>query len=142
MRNTIADDHMEYLEKIVLLHPNGSSAKALSIENSRDAARVLLKAWPNTGGKSYRRAVLNCSAAVHGRAPQDLAQWSFVVALMEAAISYEITDRLDAEIGAVCRELMIEDASLYEDDASMTGGSGVMPPFWWPKRQASGPSAQ
>lgn len=133
---------MEYWEKIVLLHPNGPSAKALSIKNSTDAARILLKAWPNKGGKSYRRAVLNCSAAVHGRVPPDLAQWSFIVALMEAAISYEITDRLDAEIGAVCRELMDEDAPLDHDDASTDEEDGVMPPFWWPKRQASGPSAQ
>jgi hypothetical protein len=142
MENNAAGGRMEYWEKIVLLHPNGPSTKALSIQNSKDAARILLKAWPSEGGKSYRRAVLNCSAAVHGRVPSDLAQWSFVVALMEAAISYEITDRLDAEIGAVCRELMIEDASLYQDDASTAEDGDVTQPFWWPKRQASGPSAR
>jgi len=133
---------MEYWDKIVLLRLDGSTGKALSIKSSKDAAQVLLKAWPNKDGKSYRRAVLSCSAAVHGRAPQDLAQWSFIVALMEAAISYEITDRLDAEIGAVCRELMGEDAPLDLNGASIEKEADVTRPFWWPKRQASGPSAQ
>ena len=136
------DAVMEYWEKTVLLRLNGSTGKALSIKNSKDAARVLLKAWPIRGGKSYRRAVLSCSAAVHGRVPQDLAQWSFIVALMEAAISYEVTDRLDAEIGAVCRELMGEDASPDDGGASIGKEADVTQPFWWPKRQASAPSAR
>ena len=133
---------MEYWEKIVLLRLDGSTGKALSIESSKDAARVLLTGWPNKAGESYRRAVLSCSAAVHGRVPQDLAQWSFIVALMEAAISYEITDRLDAEIGAVCRESMGEDAPQEDGDASKEEKPAVRQPFWWSKRQASGPSAR
>lgn len=133
---------MEYWEKIVSLRLNGSAGRALSIKSSKDAAQVLLKAWPAAQGKSYRRAVLSCSGAIHGRVPQDLAQWSFIVALMEAAISYEITDRLDAEIGAVCRELMGEDASPDDGDAPIEEETEAKQPFWWPKRQAFGPSAR
>jgi len=133
---------MDYWENIVLLRPDRSAARALAVKNSRDAARVLLKAWPNSEGKSYRRAVLNCSAAIHGKVPQDLAQWSFIVAAMEAAISYEIVDRFDAEIGAVCRKLMDENAPAEWTEASDIDDRGVTPPFWWPKRPASVPSAQ
>jgi hypothetical protein len=133
---------MEYWENIVLLRPDRSEARALAVKNSKDAARVLLKAWPNSEGRSYRRAVLNCSAAIHGKVPQDLAQWSFIVAAMEAAISYEIVDRFDAEIAAVCRELIDENAPAQWTEASDFEEKAAMPPFWWPKRPASVPSAQ
>lgn len=132
---------MEYWEKIVLLRPNDSAARALSVKNSRDAATVLLKAWPARSGKSYRRAVLSCSAAIHGRVPQDVAQWAFIVAAMEAAISYEIIDPFDSEIAAICRELLDEEEMLDEVEPISGDESGdVKPLFWWPKRQASGPS--
>ncbi|MGV3552254.1 DUF982 domain-containing protein [Rhizobium sp.] len=133
---------MEYWEKIVLLRLNGSAAKALSIRNSRDAAKVLLKAWPVKSGKSYRRAVLSCSAAIHGRVPQDLAQWAFIVAAMEAAISYEIIDPFDSEIAAICRELLEEDGPLEEVELATDDAEEIRPLFWWPKRQVSGPSAR
>ena len=133
---------MEYWEKIVLLRPNGSAARSLSIKNSRDAATVLLKAWPTKSGKSYRRAVLSCSAAIHGRVPQDLAQWAFIVAAMEAAISYEIVDPFDSEIAAICRELLEEENMLEKVEISADTSGDIKPLFWWPKRQASGPSAR
>lgn len=133
---------MEYWEKIVLLRPNGSAAKALSVKNSTDAATVLLKAWPTKSGKSYRRAVLSCSAAIHGRVPQDVAQWAFIVAAMEAAISYEIVDPFDSEIAAICRELLDEQEVLDKVEDAAEDSDGVKPLFWWPKRQASGPSAR
>jgi hypothetical protein len=133
---------MDYWEKIVVLRMNDTAPKRLAIKNSRDAARVLLKSWPTKEGMSYRRAVLNCSAAVHGRVPQDLAQWSFIVAAMEATLSYEIIDRLDTEIADVCQQLLAEDMLLQEPTAPADKMAGSKPPFWWPKRQASGPSAQ
>lgn len=131
---------MQYWEKIVLLRLNGSAAKALSIKNSKDAATVLLKAWPTKSGKSYRRAVLSCSAAIHGRVPQDLAQWAFIVAAMEAAISYEIVDPFDSEIAAICQELLDEEDSLGMVEVAPDESGDLKPLFWWPKRRASGPS--
>ena len=133
---------MEYWEKIVLLHPKGSAAKALSVKNSKDAATVLLKGWPTKNGKSYRRAVLSCSAAIHGRVPQDLAQWSFIVAAMEAAISYEIIDPFDSEIAAICRELLEEEKALDKVEKAASESDDIKPLFWWPKRPVSGPSAR
>lgn len=133
---------MEDWEKIVLLRLNNSTAKAVAVKSSKDAARVLLKSWPMKEGKSYRRAVLNCSAAVHGRVPQDLAQWSFIVAAMEAAISHEIVDRLDTEIADICRQLLAEEMTLQEPTPSAASASVATQPFWWPKRQASVPSAR
>lgn len=133
---------MEYWEKIVLLRPNGSSARAFSVKNSRDAATILLKGWPTKSGKSYRRAVLSCSAAIHGRVPQDLAQWAFIVAAMEAAISYEIVDPFDSEIAAICRELLEEEKMIEKVEISADTSGDIKPLFWWPKRQASGPSAR
>lgn len=133
---------MEYWEKIILLRLNGPAARALSIKNSRDAATVLLKAWPIKSGKSYRRAVLSCSAAIHGRVPQDMAQWAFIVAAMEAAIPYEIIDPFDTEIAAICRELLDEEGMLDEVEFAAEKDDELKPLFWWPKRQASGPSAR
>ena len=133
---------MEYWEKIVVLRMSDTAPKQLAIKNSRDAARLLLKSWPTREGMSYRRAVLNCSAAIHGRVPQDLAQWSFIVAAMEAAMSYEIIDRLDMEIADVCQRLLAEDMMLQEPMAPIGEVAGSKRPFWWPKRQASVPSAQ
>lgn len=86
--------------------------------------------------------MLSCSAAVHGRVPHDLAQWAFIVAAMEAAIAYEVVDPFETEIAAVCRDLMGEDAPSDQNDASSDETAEVMLPFWWPKRQASGPSAR
>ena len=133
---------MEYWEKIIILHLHGSGSRAFSIRNSRDAATVLLKAWPLKSGKSYRRAVLSCSAAIHGRVPQDMAQWAFIVAAMEAAIPHEIIDPFDREIAAVCLELLCEEASADTAEPASSESDDVTRPFWWPKRQASGPSAR
>jgi hypothetical protein len=124
---------MKVWDKMVILRPNDGSNDAIEIKDSKEAARVLLTAWPAAHGKSYRRAVMSCSAAVDGRVPQDAAQWAFIVAVMEAAIPYELIDRLDAEIGAVCLKLLEEDAPVI----AMTGTieKDVRPPtFWWPKQ--------
>lgn len=141
--------HMEYWEKIVILQLGGNPARSLSIRSSKDAARVLLKAWPVNEGKCYRRAVLSCSAAMHGRVPQDLAQWAFIVAAMEAALSFEIIDPFDQEIAAVCRE-MLGDIELPDGDGDSREcveppiqiQDDLTRPFWWPKRKASGRSAR
>lgn len=124
---------MKIWDKMVILRPNDGSNETMEINDSKEAARVLLTAWPAAQGKSYRRAVMSCSAAVDGRVPQEAAQWAFIVAIMEAAIPYEVIDRLDAEIGAVCLKLLEEDAPVIK----MTGtiSKDVRPPtFWWPKQ--------
>jgi len=131
---------MEYWDKIVVLHLETPRPRSLSIRDSKDAARLLLSRWPLREGSSYRRAVLNCSAALRGQGPSDVAQWSFVVAAMEAAIPYEIVDRLDAEIAAVCKELL-ENEDVREEPAPKHEKDGGMRPFWWSRPSASGPSA-
>ena len=133
---------MEYWDKIVVLHLKEQGSRSLSVKDSKHAAWLLLNWWPDKRGKSYRRAVLNCSAALRGQGPNDIAQWSFVVAAMEAAISYEVMDRFDTEIAAICRELLEDEEMLREQSTPATGEGGVMQPFWWPRRQVSGPPAR
>ena len=133
---------MEYWDKIVVLHLREPRPHSLSIKDSKDAAWLLLNRWPEKQGKSYRRAVLNCSAALRGQGPSDVAQWSFVVAAMEAAISYEIIDRLNSEIAAICRELLEDEEMRRELSAATVDIDRTTRPFWWPRPQASGPSAR
>lgn len=123
-------DGMEYWDKIVVLHIEKPLHRALSIKDSKDAARLLLGRWPLSEGRSYRRAILNCSAALRGQGPCDVAQWSFVVAAMEAAIPYEIVDRLDAEIAAVCKDLL-ETEEAREEPETRNEKDNAMQPFWW-----------
>ncbi|MCB1445962.1 MAG: DUF982 domain-containing protein [Rhizobiaceae bacterium] len=132
---------MKLWDKIVILHPHRAGQVALQIMDARSAARVLLEAWPERSGRSYRRAVLACSAAIGGKAPRDAAQWAFIVATMEAGISYDIVDRLDSEIAAVCREILAEEMP-FPAMASPAGGDPLRPPFWWSRRQASALPAQ
>lgn len=132
---------MEYWDKIVVIHLTEPRPRSLPIKDSRDAARLLLSRWPLREGRSYRRAILNCSAALRGQGPNDVAQWSFVVAAMEAAIPYEIVDRLDAEIAAVCKELLENEEMQQESIASATDWDGSVRPFWWPPPRGSGRSA-
>lgn len=133
---------MEYWDKIVVIHLNGPKVRSLSIRDSKDAARLLLSRWPRKEGNCYRRAILNCSAALRGQGPSDVAQWSFIVAAMEAAIPYELIDRLDAEIAAVCRELPDNEDMLREAVAPAYDIDGPTQLFWWPRPQASGPPAR
>jgi hypothetical protein len=132
---------MKNWEKIVILHPLDDKKAALAVNDAKTAAKALLQAWPTRDGKSYRRAVLTCSAAVHDKVPQDTAQWAFIVATMEAGISYEIVDRLDSEIAAVCRELLQEEMH-FTPGLSEASGADTTPPFWWPSPRASAPSVR
>ena len=131
---------MEYWDKIVVIHLREPRPRSLPIKDSKDAARLLLSRWPLREGRSYRRAVLNCSAALRGQGPSDVAQWSFVVAAMEAAIPYEIVDRLDTEIAAVCKELLENEDMLPERTNPTLDRDGSIPPFWWPPPPAPGRS--
>lgn len=133
---------MEYWDKIIVIHLGEPKPRSLPIKDSKDAARLLLMRWPLMEGKSYRRAILNCSAALRGHGPSDVAQWSFVVAAMEAAIPYEIVDRLDAEIAAVCKELLENEDMPPEMTAPAIDGDGSIQPFWWPPPSAPGRSAR
>ena len=133
---------MDYWDKTIILRFDEKNSKALPIKDAKDAARVLLKSWPVMQGNSYRRAILNCSAALHGRAPQDAAQWAFIVAAMEAAIAFEIVDRFETEIGAVCMEMLAEEMPPQQYSAPAVDMRDPTPLFWWPRRQASGRLAQ
>lgn len=133
-------DGMEYWDKIVVIHIREPRPRSLPIKDSKDAARLLLSRWPSREGRSYRRAILNCSAALRGHGPSDVAQWSFVVAAMEAAIPYEIVDRLDAEIAAVCKELLESEDMLTEISGSAIDGDSSTQPFWWPSSPVAGRS--
>ena len=132
---------MKDWEKIVVLHPFGDRNASITIGDAKSAARALIQAWPDRDGRSYRRAVLSCSAAVHGKVPQDTAQWAFIVATMEAGISYEIIDRLDSEIAAVCREIFEEEMH-FGPVADNDADEETIQPFWWPSPRASSPSAR
>lgn len=57
-------------------------------------------------------------------------------------MSYEIIDRLDTEIADVCQRLLAEGMMLQEPTGPADEMAGARPPFWWPERQASAPSAQ
>jgi hypothetical protein len=135
-------DGMEYWDKIIVIHLMEPRPRSLPIKDSRDAARLLLSRWPLREGRSYRRAILNCSAALRGQGPNDIAQWSFIVAAMEAAIPYEIVDRLDAEIAAVCKELLENEDIQQETTQPAVDRDGSMPPFWWPPPPVPGRSAR
>ena len=137
----MAGTDMKNWEKIVILHPLDDKKAALAVNDAKTAAKALLQAWPTRNGKSYRRAVLSCSAAVHEKIPQDTAQWAFIVATMEAGISYEIIDRLDSEIAAVCRE-MFEEEMHFGPVADNDADEETIQPFWWPSPRASSPSAR
>jgi hypothetical protein len=132
---------MEYWDKIVIIQIKEPTPRSISIKDSKAAARLLLSRWPSRDGKSYRRAVLNCSAALRGQGPGDVAQWSFIVAAMEAAIPYEIVDRFDMEIAEVCKELLENEEMLNGPAATAIDKDGAMQPFWWAPRSTSGPSA-
>lgn len=125
---------MKIWDKIVILRPNEKNKGTIRVNDSKEAARVLLTSWPASQGKSYRRAVLSCSADIDGRVPQDMAQWAFIVAVMEAAIPYEIIDRLDSEIGAVCWELLGDEATVLTVVGPVVSDV-PLPIFRWPKRQ-------
>jgi hypothetical protein len=124
-------DGMEYWDKIVVIHLAEPRPRSLSIKDSKDAAWLLLNRWPLRNGRSYRRAILNCSAALRGQGPNDVAQWSFVVAAMEAALPYEVVDRFDMEIAAVCRELIESEGLPDEPMAPAMDGDGPTRPYWW-----------
>lgn len=130
---------MEYWEKAVVLRLNGATRQTFTIKDSKSAAHFLLSRWPHKTGTSYRRAILTCSAVLNGRLSQEAAQSAFVVAAMEAAIPFEVKDRFEAEIAAICGAIFEEDSLEFELATQLLElDDGPTPPFSWPYPEASG----
>lgn len=127
-------------DKIIVLKLRHPKPRKLPVRDVKDAARLLLGKWPVKQGKSYRQAVLNCSAAIKGSLSQETAQWSFMAAAIEAAIPFEVQDRFETEIAAVC------DAIFHEESAAFALGgpglNGITPPLWQTHPPASGQLAR
>jgi len=131
---------MEDWDKIVVLQLQHPKPRKLPVRDVKDAARLLLGKWPLKQGKSYRQAVLNCSAAIKGSLSQEMAQWSFMAAATEAAIPFEVKDRFEIEIAAVCDAIFQEESVAFALAAS--GLNGTTPLFWQTHPQASGQLAR
>ncbi|UVC07857.1 DUF982 domain-containing protein [Rhizobium sp. TH2] len=93
-------------------------------------------------GTGYRQAVLSCSAALKGSASQEAAQSSFMAAATEAAIPFEVKDRFETEIAAVCDAIFEEESIAFAPAAPLPDLDGAMPPFWPTRLPASGQLAR
>jgi len=127
---------MEDWDKIIVLQLQHPKPRKLPVRDVKDAARLLLGKWPLKQGKSYRQAVLNCSAAIKGSLSQETAQWSFMAAATEAAIPFEVKDRFEIEIAAVCDAIFQEESVAFA--LAAPGLDGATPPFWQTRLPASG----
>jgi len=137
---THTGDGMEDWDKIIVLQIKHPKPRKLPVRDVKDAARLLLGKWPSKQGKSYRQAVLSCSAAIKGSLSQEMAQWSFMAAATEAAIPFEVQDRFEIEIAAVCDAIFQEESVTFEP--AVPGLDGAMPPFWQTHPPASGQLTQ
>jgi hypothetical protein len=131
---------MEDWDKIIVLQLKDPKPQALSVRDVKDAARILLGRWPQKRGTGYRQAVLSCSAALKGSASQEAAQSSLMAAAAEAAIPYEVKDRFETEIAAVCDAIFQEESIAIA--APLSNLDGSMPPFWQTRLPASGQLAR
>ena len=131
---------MEDWDKIIVLQLQYPKPRKLPVRDVKDAARLLLGKWPLKQGKSYRQAVLNCSAAIKGSLSQEMAQWSFMAAATEAAIPFEVKDRFEIEIAAACDAIFQEETVAFA--LAARGLDGAKPPFWQTHLPASGQLAR
>ena len=131
---------MEDWDKIIVLQLKDPKPQALPVRDVKDAARILLGGWPRKQGRGYRQAVISCSAALKGSASQETAQWSFMAAATEAAIPFEVKDRFETEIAAVCDAIFEEESVAF--GATISDLDGLMPLFWPTRPPASGQSAR
>lgn len=133
---------MEDWDKIIVLQLKDPKPQTLPVRDVKDAARILLGRWPRKQGTGYRQAVISCSAALKGIASQETAQWSFMAAAIEAAIPFEVKDRFETEIAAVCDAIFEEESIAYALAAPLPGLNGPTPPFWQTHPPASGQLAR
>ena len=133
-------DGMEDWDKIIVLQLKDPKPQTLPVRDVKDAARILLGGWPQKQGTGYRQAVISCSAALKGSASQETAQWSFMAAATEAAIPFEVKDRFEREIAAVCDAIFEEESIALS--APIPGLDGTTPPFWPTRPPASGQLAR
>jgi hypothetical protein len=133
---------MEDWDKIIVLQLKDPKPQALPVRDVKDAARILLGKWPRKQGTGYRQAVLSCSAAIKGRASQEAAQSSFMAAAREAAISFEVKDRFESEIAAVCDAIFQEESIAFALAAPLSDLDGPTLPFWQTRPPASGQLAR
>lgn len=131
---------MEDWDKIIVLQLKDPKPQALPVRDVKDAARILLGRWPRKQGTGYRQAVISCSAALKGSASQESAQWSFMAAATEAAIPFEVMDRFETEIAAVCDAIFEEESIALS--APIPGLDVTTPPFWQTHPPASGQLAR
>jgi hypothetical protein len=133
---------MEDWDKIIVLQLKDPKPQTLPVRDLKDAARILLGKWPRKQGTGYRQAILSCSAAIRGRASQEAAQSSFMAAATEAAIPFEVKDRLETEIAAVCDAIFEEESIAFELAARRSDPARPTLPFWQTHPPVSGPSAR
>jgi hypothetical protein len=132
---------MENWDKIIVLQLKDPKPQAFPVRDVKDAARILLGGWPQKKGTGYRQAVLSCSAALKGAASQETAQSSFMAAATEAAIPFEVQDRFEIEIAAVC-DAIFQEESIAFSPAEFGEMDGPKPLFWPTQSPASGQSVQ
>ncbi|CAN7684048.1 DUF982 domain-containing protein [Rhizobium sp. LjRoot254] len=129
---------MEDWDKIIVLQLKDPKQQTLPVRDVKDAARILLGKWPRKQGTGYRQAVLSCSAALKGSASQETAQSSFMAAAMEAAIPFEVKDRFETEIAAVCDAIFQEESTAFALAAPLSDLDGPTLPFWQKPLPTSG----
>jgi hypothetical protein len=89
------------------------------VENTYDAARLLLGRWPGPRGAAFKKAVLDCTLALRGQLPHDAVPNRFADALREAGLDCVIRDDVEldaffeAEIARVCIESLCEDMVVH-----------------------------
>ena len=89
-----------------------------SVENTYDAARLLLDKWPGPRGTAFKKAVLDCTLALRGDLPHEIVPVRLVAAAREAGFDCVIRepkmdDHFEAEIAQVCIESLCEDMVVH-----------------------------
>ena len=92
----------------------GSLQQARRVDNTRDAAYLLLENWPPVKGLAYKKAVIDCARAIRGDVSHDLIPGRLAEAAREAGLEYDLvsirgTDPLESEIARICVRLVEEE---------------------------------
>jgi hypothetical protein len=91
------------------------------VDSADLALNCLRELWADKSGPSYHRAVRNCEAHLAGEATMLAARASFMVAVMEAGLPFDVySDHLafmDAQIASVAKESAVLDSDVIGDDA-------------------------
>ena len=97
-------------DKVVVFTLGGDRHMVRDLET---AYRSLTELWSNKRGPSYRRAVDTSEAALAGERPGSAARITFVVALMEAGLPFQLYDdeisMLEDEVAMISRNMASND---------------------------------